>query len=131
MHRYPVAILLTIAIPAAAATCESLASLSLPDSTITMAQSVPAGGFTGLNTFEGADHRVARCGRQGGPDAPGVRVTARLPNTRAAAASTSLGTSLAWRDKELSPISQWCLEPLFDQRRLRVKLATSMRFLVL
>ena len=35
-----------MAIPAVAATCESMASLSLPDTTITMAQSVPAGGFS-------------------------------------------------------------------------------------
>ena len=36
----------SIQFPAAAATCESLASLSIPDTTITLAQSVPAGGFT-------------------------------------------------------------------------------------
>jgi feruloyl esterase len=46
MHRYPFAILVTIALPAMAAPCESLASLSLPDSTITTAQSVPPGGFS-------------------------------------------------------------------------------------
>lgn len=34
------------AIPAAAATCESLASTKLPDTTITTAQSIPAGTFT-------------------------------------------------------------------------------------
>jgi feruloyl esterase len=33
-------------LPAAGATCESLASLSLPDTTITLAQSVPAGGYS-------------------------------------------------------------------------------------
>jgi feruloyl esterase len=38
---------LTIGIPAMAATCESLASLSLPDTTITKAELVPAGGATG------------------------------------------------------------------------------------
>ena len=46
MHRYPFAVVLTMALPAMAATCESLASLSLPDTTITIAQSVPAGGFS-------------------------------------------------------------------------------------
>ena len=46
MHRYPFAVLLTMAMPGVAATCESLASLSLPDTTITTAQSVPAGGFS-------------------------------------------------------------------------------------
>src|ERR1700680_4922659 len=41
-----VAALLTLtAAPGVAATCESLASLSLPDTTITTAQVVPAGGF--------------------------------------------------------------------------------------
>src|SRR5579862_9314821 len=34
------------ALPACAATCESLASTSLPDTTVTIAQSVPAGAFT-------------------------------------------------------------------------------------
>ena len=38
-------IVLTV-IPASAATCESLASLKLPNTTITSAQTVPAGGFT-------------------------------------------------------------------------------------
>ena len=36
----------TIASPAFAASCESLAPLALPDSTITSAQVVPAGQFT-------------------------------------------------------------------------------------
>ena len=46
MHRYPFVAVLMMALPAMAATCESLTSLTLPDTTITMAQSVPAGGFT-------------------------------------------------------------------------------------
>jgi feruloyl esterase len=37
----------------AAATCESLASLALPETTITLAQSVPAGGFTPPATARG------------------------------------------------------------------------------
>src|SRR5690349_20844741 len=37
---------LLCALPAAAATCESLTALSLPDTTITMAQPVAAGAFT-------------------------------------------------------------------------------------
>ena len=37
---------LSIAPSARAATCESLASLSLPDATISIAQAVPAGSFT-------------------------------------------------------------------------------------
>ncbi len=37
------AISLAVAAPASAASCESLASLSLPDATITKAESVPAG----------------------------------------------------------------------------------------
>jgi tannase/feruloyl esterase len=46
MHRYLFVVVLMMALPAMAAPCESLASLSLPDTTITIAQSVPAGGFT-------------------------------------------------------------------------------------
>jgi len=46
MHRYPFVVVLVMALPAMAAPCESLASLSLPETTITIAQSVPAGGFT-------------------------------------------------------------------------------------
>ena len=38
-------ILLLITLPAAAAPCESLAALKLPDTTITLAQTVAAGGF--------------------------------------------------------------------------------------
>ena len=37
---------LSIAPSARAATCENLASLSLPDTTISIAQAVPAGSFT-------------------------------------------------------------------------------------
>ena len=40
------AIALSSVIPAVAATCESLASLKLPDTTITLAQTVAAGAFT-------------------------------------------------------------------------------------
>src|SRR5215467_2884528 len=39
-------VLLIAALPAAAATCESLASLSLPNTTIAKAESVAAGAFT-------------------------------------------------------------------------------------
>jgi feruloyl esterase len=39
------AVLVLLAAPSAAATCESLSSLKLPDATITMAQSVAAGAF--------------------------------------------------------------------------------------
>ena len=39
-------ILIFNALPASAASCESLSSLKLPDATITLAQSVAAGGFT-------------------------------------------------------------------------------------
>jgi len=46
MRRGSFAVLWTMAVPAMAANCESLASLSLPDTAITMAQSVPAGGFS-------------------------------------------------------------------------------------
>jgi hypothetical protein len=46
--------LLALAAPSkAAATCESLASLSLPDTSITLAQSVPAGRFTPPATARG------------------------------------------------------------------------------
>src|SRR5437667_138556 len=38
-------LLILIAIPASAATCESLSTLKLPDTTITTAQAVAAGGF--------------------------------------------------------------------------------------
>src|SRR5262245_38038101 len=38
--------LLALAIPAAAGTCEGLAGLVLPDTTITIAQQVPAGTYT-------------------------------------------------------------------------------------
>ena len=41
-----VAMGLCVAAPARAASCESVASLSLPDATITIAQTVPAGAFT-------------------------------------------------------------------------------------
>ena len=37
---------LTVAPVVAAGSCESLASMALPDTTITLAQAVPAGGFT-------------------------------------------------------------------------------------
>ena len=40
------AMFVSTALPAAAASCESLAGLKLPDTTITMAQSVAAGAFT-------------------------------------------------------------------------------------
>ena len=40
------AIVLAAAAPAAAASCESLTDLKLPDTTITLAQPVPAGEFT-------------------------------------------------------------------------------------
>jgi len=46
MHRYSLGLVLSLGMPAMAATCESLASLSLPATTITMAQTVPAGGFS-------------------------------------------------------------------------------------
>ncbi|HYR84888.1 MAG TPA: tannase/feruloyl esterase family alpha/beta hydrolase [Terriglobia bacterium] len=45
--------------PAHAATCESLAALALPDSTITMAQSVAAGAFSLPATGRGAAQRNA------------------------------------------------------------------------
>src|ERR1700733_11034779 len=38
-------LLVLLSIPAAAATCENLSSLKLPDTTITLAQSVAAGAF--------------------------------------------------------------------------------------
>ena len=41
-----VIVLLLAALPAVAATCESLSGAALPDTTITVAQSVPAGAFT-------------------------------------------------------------------------------------
>ena len=41
-----IAVALAIASHAQAATCEDLAALSLPNTTITIAQSVPAGSFT-------------------------------------------------------------------------------------
>ena len=41
-----IALALAMAAPAIAATCESLSSLALPNTTVTMAQSVPPGGFT-------------------------------------------------------------------------------------
>src|SRR5438552_7646160 len=51
IHAFAVAAFLaarfvSTALPAAAASCESLAGLKLPDTTITMAQSVAAGAFT-------------------------------------------------------------------------------------
>jgi feruloyl esterase len=40
-----VAVYAIVAVPALATSCESLAAMSLPDATITLAQPVPAGGF--------------------------------------------------------------------------------------
>jgi feruloyl esterase len=44
--RTPIAFVFLAALPAAAATCESLTGAALPDTSITIAQSVPAGAFT-------------------------------------------------------------------------------------
>jgi feruloyl esterase len=69
------ALLLAAASPAAAATCESLSSLKLPDTTITTAQLVPAGTFA----------PPGRGGRAGAPmsDLPAFcRVAATLAPTK-------------------------------------------------
>src|SRR5205823_13619343 len=44
-HALIIAVLLAASLPAMAATCESLAALKLPDTTITLAQPVEAGAF--------------------------------------------------------------------------------------
>jgi feruloyl esterase len=62
-----VLLVLFAASPAAAATCESVASLSLPDSTVTLAETVAAGQFT------------PPAGRGRGRGGPGADVFASLP----------------------------------------------------
>src|SRR5579862_8916846 len=49
------AIILLGTLPALAASCESLSSLKLPDTTITLAQTIAAGGFTPPSTGTGQE----------------------------------------------------------------------------